>query len=623
MTIKDIARLAGVSISTVSKIMNQKDSSISNATREKVLNIIKEYNYAPYAMAAPSRHSKTFLLGVLLRSSKSSFLSGLTKQAQAQGYSILVYETADDLDLELKGLTTLLKHNVDGLLWEPICQESLQWETHITEAHIPFLVFDAPFAESAFNFDTNKASYFATETLIKNKHANIACLLSEGNLSDAFFDGYKQCLLDYNLPFNKNSVYSSVQTSLLQKIVSHQISAIVSFSPDLAYKLYEMLQSLHISVPRDFSLITLQDDSLQNGVYPRLSAITLSYFQYASELCQALIDCIEKHTNPSGNIFELFNPPNNDTISFPYSFNPQKFLVVGSINIDSYMFVNELPQTGKATITSSFYTSPGGKGINQAIGVAKLGSPVSLIGSIGNDIESETILSTLSNYSIDHNGITRTETSVTGKAYIFLDHSGDSIILILAGANQALTASMIEAQEELFKNTSYCLIQTEIPMPAVLTSAKLAKKHQAKTILKPSACTHLSDELLSHIDILVPNQSELEVLCPKHSDLETKAEYFLKKGVDTVIVTLGAAGCFLKTKNDSMYFDAFDFQPIDNTGAADAFISALAVYLQKDYPMQKAIQIASYAAGFSISREGIVPSLIDSNTLESYVKQMP
>ena len=623
MTIKDIARLAGVSTSTVSKIMNHKDAAISSITRERVLNIIKEYHYTPYSASSRQHRSKTLLLGILLRSSKSPFLNELTKQAQAQGYTVLVCESANNLETELKRLSALLQHNVDGLLWEPVNAKSLQWEKHIVDSHTPFLLFNAPFADSAFNFDIAKASYLATETLIQNKHLHIACLLREDFSKKAFLEGYKACLLEHQIPYNASNVYTSIQTSLLQKITSQQISGIINFAFHDALELYESLQLLHISMPHEFSLITLQDAELVNIPFPRITSVAFSYSQYAAELCTHLISSIEKTTKPKKNNFlGSFSLQAGDTLGIPHKLNPQKFLVIGSINFDSYMSVKELPTTGNAAITSSFYSSPGGKGINQAIGIAKLGCQVSLIGTVGNDIESENILSTLNNYSIDHSGISRTRDSITGKGYIFLDHSGDSIIVILAGANQALSPSLIEKQESLFQNTSYCLIQTEIPIQSVLTSAKLARKYHAKTILKPSACAHLGDDLLAHINILIPNQNEIDVLCPALASLEEKADYFLNKGVEIVIVTLGSEGCYLKTKTESQYFAACDFHSIDNTGAADAFISALAVYLQKGYEIQKAIQIASYAAGFSISRMGILPSLIDANALESYVQQV-
>lgn len=132
MNIKEIAHLAGVSTSTVSKIVNQKDESISSETRERVLKIVKEYNYTPYASATASP-AKTWILGILLRSSVSldSTLDGIIQTAQSNGYSTLVYNSYSDMEQELKNITSLCKNNVDGIIWEPVSKESLKYITHL------------------------------------------------------------------------------------------------------------------------------------------------------------------------------------------------------------------------------------------------------------------------------------------------------------------------------------------------------------------------------------------------------------------------------------------------------------------------------------------------------------
>ena len=140
------------------------------------------------------------------------------------------------------------------------------------------------------------------------------------------------------------------------------------------------------------------------------------------------------------------------------------------------------------------------------------------------------------------------------------------------------------------------------------------------TILKPASCLSLAPELLKYVDILVPNQDEITLLCPEGT-LEEKADFFLKQGVQTVIITLGADGCYVKTAEWAESFPAEKFQAIDNTGACDAFISALAVYLQKGRSLRQAVRIATFAAGFCITREGVVPSLIDRGSLEAYIDQ--
>ena len=255
---------------------------------------------------------------------------------------------------------------------------------------------------------------------------------------------------------------------------------------------------------------------------------------------------------------------------------------------------------------------------NQAIGASKLGANVSLIGAVGNDVESDMIYEVLKKYAVDTSEVRRCTEAATGRAFIFVQHDGDSLISILAGANNYLRPEDIEKNNRYFENSRFCLVQTEIPPETVMATCRMAKKHGVSTILKPSTCNHLDPELLPYINILVPNLNEINLLHPEGT-LSEKADYFLERGVETVIISLGADGCYYKTGTVEERIPAIPFEAIDNTGACDAFISALAVYLQDGYPMEKAVRIANYAGGFSITREGVPDSLVDRSSLERYI----
>ena len=157
-------------------------------------------------------------------------------------------------------------------------------------------------------------------------------------------------------------------------------------------------------------------------------------------------------------------------------------------------------------------------------------------------------------------------------------------------------------------------------LEAVEAAAVIARSQGVKTILKPSSVTSLPDALLQNTDIFLPNRAEMAILCNEApafapEDLSRQADRFLQKGTGAVIITLGGDGCFLKDQTGSMHFPAADFIPMDKTGGSDAFISALTSYLLYGYDLPAAIRIANYAAGFCISRQGIVPALIDQTSL--------
>jgi len=286
------------------------------------------------------------------------------------------------------------------------------------------------------------------------------------------------------------------------------------------------------------------------------------------------------------------------------------------VNINS----DNLPQLGRTSSVRGMSMIPGGKGINQAIGVAKLNKEVHLIGRIGSDFDGITVQDALSKYHVHSDGIVK-DSSDTGRAFIFILGNGESAITNYDGANKNLSISDISRSSHLFRRADFCLLQTEIPMETVIYAAKLAKRNKVKIILKPAAITEISDELLSIVDYFVPNEKEIDLLCPYPLNHSQQCEYFLKKGVKTVILTMGNRGCYLYRKDDAQYFPASGHIAADTTGGSDAFISALATYLSENVELHQAIQYAIYAAGFCVSRQGVVPALIDRESLELYRKK--
>lgn len=624
MNIKEIAKLAGVSTSTVSKIVNQKDSSISKETREKVLKIVKEYNYTPYSSASISPHQKTWTLGILLRSSISfdKTLDGLIQTAQSNGYTTIVCNSYSNPNQELKNITSLCKSNVDGIIWEPVCDQSLENAFHIEKKEIPYLTLGPAGGKDRITLPYEEFAYRLTGEMIKNGHKNIACLLTKGRRTSDFLSGYKKCLFENHLTLNEDLIFYEFTESLIYKINTHQISAIVSSHYQKALEFYQLMDSLHYRIPEDFSLISLKNDNSEILGFPDISTYTVATMEFGAFLCDKIIHLITKKERKESPFSQKFHLDNVSTIGSPYTFNSAKITVVGSINMDIYLNVPQLPHTGKTVSTSVSSVYPGGKGINQAIGAARLGHQVSLIGNVGSDTDSDQIYQTLIENGIDTTGVRRCTQAHTGKAYIFLDSAGDSMISILTGANALFTPQDIRKEKHLFENSGYCLIQSEIPPDTLMEACQIAHEHNAKTIVKPSACSSMTREMLSMIDIIIPNEDELFELCSKYyPSMEAQAASMLECGIQVVIVTLRERGCYVKTKDWDGYFSAAQFPAIDKTGASDAFISAFASYLLYGYDLKSAVKIATYAAGFCISREGVLPALIDKSSLESYINQ--
>jgi len=624
MTIKEIAKLAGVSISTVSKIVNGKDYNINPETRSRVLNIVKKYNYTPYGVAKNISNAKTFILGVLLRtaSPSPSMINGILDVAQEHGYNILLLGSYNSADIELQHITALCKNKVDGVIWEPVGEDSFQNEHYFTELNIPVSFVDAPDSHPSYCIDYVQIGYALTQKLIDYKHTNISCLLKENSKrSQLILEGFKRCLFENQIPYNDKMALLVSDEEYVSKILTYGSTGIVSsyFSASLA--LYEQMHKLHYYIPSDISMVSVRGDSGDIISYPHISSIRIPYQDFGRYVCQHLIQKCEKtNLQEQDPLFAVDCVlDSEDSLEISYSSRLPKIIVVGSINTDVIFSVDFLPQAGKTTRILNSVTTLGGKGANQSVAAARLGREVCLIGQIGNDSDSTFIFDVLEKENISTQGIRRDRKTPTGKAYIYIEKNGEGTITVLSGANGSLSPKDISESKYLFKNAKFCLLSTELPINTIMEAASIAKAQGIENILKPVALKTISSKLLENIDIFIPNKKEAATLCPKYDTIEKQAEYFLNKGVRVVIITLGSAGCYLKTKDTEQYFPISNFVTVDTTGGADAFISTLAVYLSEGYSLEKSIVIATYAAGFCISRQGVMSSLADRYTLEMHI----
>jgi len=621
MNIRDIAKLAGVSVSTVSKIVNKKDGSISNETRERVLKIVHEYNYTPYSSTINST-TTTGSIGVLINSDKymDNALNGMIDYAQQMGYSPIIFNSLGDHKQELRNITSLGSKQVEGIIWNPINESSLKNLKHIEDLNIPLILVGKWHTGTSYTLPYEEIAYFLTKQLIERKHKKIACIVGNASNKDAFIEGYKQALFEYNIKFNDSMVVYKLDFTINDFIIDKQISGFVSADFYKSIDLYNLTMQSGLKAPKDYSLLSIRNDAeVEFENYQNvLSTVTINNTNFGEHVCRTLVNIIAKDEEPKP-FYEEIVLDNTKSIGFPAENERPKILVVGSINMDTYLYSSKLPHNGATNFLSNLSKRPGGKGLNQAIGTAKLGHQVRLIGCVGSDSESNTMFQELKKNSVNTEGLTRSDDTETGKAYISVESSGDSMISILPGANADLSPTIIKSKQELFSNVRYCLVQTEIPIDAVEMTCTLAKKNGVKTILKPAASKKISDSLLSKIDYFIPNEEELTSVCSDYKTIEEKAELLILKGVKNVIVTLGKRGCFLKNAEQEKYFSATNFSAVDSTGASDAFISALSAYLLRDYCLEKAIQIAIYAAGFLVSRDGVTTALVDRTTLESFI----
>ena len=302
-----------------------------------------------------------------------------------------------------------------------------------------------------------------------------------------------------------------------------------------------------------------------------------------------------------------------------------RILVVGSSNTDMIVQLKSLPGPGVTVIGGKFSTAPGGKGANQAVGAARAGGNVAFIGKMGRDAFGTSALENLQRDGIDVSRVVRDPKAPSGVAFIFVAEGGENSIAVASGSNDLLSVADVEAARDEFRKADIVLVQLETPLPTVIATARLAAKAGALVILNPAPARQLPDSLLRHVSILTPNEHEAELLTGiKVVDAKSAskaAESLMKRGVGTVIVTLGSKGAFIAQGTNRELMAGFKVRAVDTTAAGDIFNGALAVALGEGTDLASAVRFAQAAAAISVTRAGAQPSAPKRSEIERLVRR--
>ena len=294
-----------------------------------------------------------------------------------------------------------------------------------------------------------------------------------------------------------------------------------------------------------------------------------------------------------------------------------KVTVVGSLNVDLVCRAMRRPDKGETLIGDAFDIFTGGKGFNQATAAARLGADVTLIGSVGADLFGDMLLAATENEHIDSRFVTKRTNVGTGVATIVIEPDGDNSIIVVPRANMALTTANIDAAAGCIADADVLLLQLETPIAVSEYAAAIAKKHDTRVILNPAPAQPLPDSLLGYVDILTPNQSETELLSEmkvsNHEEARRAAEVLRARMVDTadaaVVLTLGEQGALMLTATTSEHISALSVEPVDTTGAGDAFCGALATTLASGETLRSAVTFANAAGAAAVTVTGATPSM--------------
>ena len=296
--------------------------------------------------------------------------------------------------------------------------------------------------------------------------------------------------------------------------------------------------------------------------------------------------------------------------------------VVGSSNVDLTTYVECMPVWGETIAAPRFEMSHGGKGANQAVAAAKLGAEVVMVSKVGDDMLGEGVLKNFEVLGIGTKHVQRVAGQSTGTATILVNATGDNFILIVKGANGDLAPADVEAAGEDLKTCDLILMQLEAPLETVYAALAFGKKHGVKTALNPApAVPDLDMDKVRLAGFLTPNETELAILTgmpvESEAEIEAAAKSLLARGLETVIVTLGARGALLATAQGFRRIAPVKANAVDSTGAGDAFIGAFARYHAAGFSIEAALDRATLYAADSVTRRGAQKSFATEAEFEA------
>ncbi len=304
-----------------------------------------------------------------------------------------------------------------------------------------------------------------------------------------------------------------------------------------------------------------------------------------------------------------------------------KLVVFGSVNADHVLQVPTFPRPGETLHGANYQVIPGGKGANQAVAAARLNADIGFIACVGDDPFGINIRESFKVDGINIAGVKLQPNCPTGIAMIQVSETGENTICISAEANAKLTAEAIEPNLEQIREAQYLLMQLETPLDGIIKAAQIAKSAETNVILNPAPARELPDELLNCVDIITPNETEAEVLTgitvTDDSSAQQAADALHAKGIETVMITLGAKGVWLSQQGNGTIVPGFRVKATDTTAAGDTFNGAFVTGLLEEMPLESAIRFAHAAAAISVTRFGAQTSIPQREEVDAFLAEQP
>ena len=300
----------------------------------------------------------------------------------------------------------------------------------------------------------------------------------------------------------------------------------------------------------------------------------------------------------------------------------RQILVVGSSNTDMVIKAAHLPRPGETILGGTFFMNPGGKGANQAVAIARLAGPVTFICKTGSDIFGHQSQQLFEEEGINTSYVFSDSGNPSGVALITVDEKAENCIVVASGANANLLPSDLEKAEEAIERADLVLMQLEVPMETVCFVADIAWQKGKKVILNPAPAHPLPADLLRHLYLITPNETEAEMITgvkiTDESSAGEAARALSGMGVQHVIITLGSKGALIYSNGKAEMVPALKVEAVDTTAAGDEFNGALTVALSEGRSLKEAARFACKASAISVTRVGAQSSAPYRNEVDIF-----
>ncbi|MGA9776298.1 MAG: ribokinase [Candidatus Dormiibacterota bacterium] len=302
-------------------------------------------------------------------------------------------------------------------------------------------------------------------------------------------------------------------------------------------------------------------------------------------------------------------------------------VVVGSFSMDLTAEAPRMPRLGETVLGTGFLMVPGGKGNNQAVASVRAGAETAVVGCIGSDLFGQMVEAACRAEGLDTTWLERVAGAETGVAQIAVNANAENSIIVVPRANLALDRERVAAAHQVTEQARVILTQLEVPIDAVRAALRAGRAAGALNLLNPAPAADLSQDLLSMVDICLPNEHEAAqltgVTVEGIASAVGAADALVARGCGAAVITLGALGAVYSDGRRRLRVPPLLVRAVDTVAAGDAFCGVLAAELAGGQDLDRALQVAAAAGALATTKRGATTSLPHRSELDAVLETSP